>query len=226
MSTNGKTHHESNGSVPAALGNGLVRAMVIDPQPCFSEGLRALLNFFHQGTEVVATSTSLNDLRSIGDLNFDVLIVDSELIADDSWELVAKATHLVPPIRIVVLASAIDPLHVAKAFTHGVIGYLDKDISSEDLVHAIRLAKAGQVVISPVVVEAILKGHKDGDRQLTELERLVLTYVAKGLDNEEIAKQVALSASTLKRTLQKVVTKLKAENRIQAAVIATRNGLI
>lgn len=236
MSTNGKATLAPNGNAPpvqngvpngkATVAGGLVRVMVVDPQPCFSEGLRALLNFFHKGADVVATSTSLSAVRSIGDLKLDVLIADSELVGEDDWKFVAKICDVVPPLRVIILATTIDPSHVAKAFSHGVMGYLDKDISSEDLVHAIRLAKGGRVVTSPLVVETILNRQREGDRELTEQERVVLTHVAKGLDNDEIARLVALSASTLKRTLQKAIAKLNAENRIQAAVIATRNGLI
>jgi NarL family two-component system response regulator LiaR len=109
------------------------------------------------------------------------------------------------------------------------LGYLVKGVSASELAEAIRLAHAGQTILSPEATEAFIKPDEPRvglGHDLTEREREVLALLAKGMTNAEIAQQLTISASTAKHHVRAILSKLGAANRAEAVALALEHDLI
>ncbi len=124
---------------------------------------------------------------------------------------------------------------VAAALRAGAVGFLLKDTEPEQLIHAVRVLATGGSVLSPVVTRTAIGGYIAGsvDPDIGELvasmsdrEREVLALVGEGLSNLEIGQRLFLSVGTVKEYVSAILTKLGAANRVRAAVIAHRAGLV
>ena len=128
---------------------------------------------------------------------------------------------------VVVATFGADEL-VRQAITAGAVGYLVKDTPPAEIISAVRAVAAGHGVLSPAVTRPLLdqvQGASAGQRSrpgleaLTERERTVALAVADGATNAEIARQLYVSAATVKATVSRILTKLELENRVQIAVV-------
>jgi NarL family two-component system response regulator LiaR len=140
-----------------------------------------------------------------------------------------KAAH--PSIQILVLTSFATDDKVFPAIKAGALGYLIKDTSPEELVHAIRQVHQGQLTLHPSIAQKLLKELALTSEQppspdpLTEREVEVLKLIARGLSNQEIADTLVVSIATVYTHVSKILDKLHLASRTQAALYALREGL-
>jgi DNA-binding NarL/FixJ family response regulator len=125
--------------------------------------------------------------------------------------------------------------YVAEAIVAGASGFLVKDTEPADLLRSVRVAAAGDALLSPGVTRRLLARVATGLRPpddaarlavLTEREREVLALVAAGLTNEEIAGRLVVSPLTAKTHVSRILTKLGARDRVQLVVLAYETGLV
>jgi DNA-binding NarL/FixJ family response regulator len=144
----------------------------------------------------------------------------------------AQATHAqaAPGPRVVALTTFDADELVRQAITAGAVGYLVKDTPPAEIISAVRAVAAGQGVLSPAVTGPLLaqmRGatpspagpSKPGLDVLTERERAVALAVTDGATNAEIARQLYVSAATVKATISRILAKLELDNRVQLAVV-------
>jgi DNA-binding NarL/FixJ family response regulator len=144
----------------------------------------------------------------------------------------AQATHAqaAPGPRVVALTTFDADELVRQAITAGAVGYLVKDTPPAEIISAVRAVAAGQGVLSPAVTGPLLaqmRGatpspagpSKPGLDVLTERERAVALAVTDGATNAEIARQLFVSAATVKATISRILAKLELDNRVQLAVV-------
>jgi DNA-binding NarL/FixJ family response regulator len=114
---------------------------------------------------------------------------------------------------------------VRQAITAGAVGYLVKDTPPAEIISAVRAVAAGQGVLSPAVTRPLLDmvynagPPRPGLDVLTDRERAVALAVTDGATNAEIARQLYVSAATVKATISRILTKLELDNRVQLAVV-------
>ena len=111
----------------------------------------------------------------------------------------------------------------------GAVGYIIKGVSATELAEAIRVAHAGQTILSHEVTQTLLQPDESPaglGHDLTEREKQVLALLAKGLSNPEIAHQLSISSSTAKHHVRAILSKLNAANRAEAVALALQHGLI
>ena len=134
-----------------------------------------------------------------------------------------------------MLTVASDEEAVLEAVLAGASGYLLKDANLAEIIRGIRAAAAGQALIAPTVAGGLLarlRHHDEPDdpradgRRLTPREIEVLALVVAGCDNGEIGERLHLSAGTVKHHISSILGKLAVDNRIQAAVLGVRLGLV
>jgi DNA-binding NarL/FixJ family response regulator len=141
-----------------------------------------------------------------------------------------------PSVAILVMTVSATDTDVLDALEAGAAGYLLKDSDPDEIVRGVRAAIDGDTPLSPRVAglivhraRAVAGGVEAAARTaaaLTEREREVLSLVAQGLDNSEIARELFLSPTTVKRHVSAILAKLEVANRVQAAIWAVRAGII
>jgi DNA-binding NarL/FixJ family response regulator len=140
-----------------------------------------------------------------------------------------------PSARVVALTVAFGDDEVAAALQAGACGFLAKDTPIESVVVAVRAAANRAVWLSPAAAEVVLRRMRQAEaepgldlgpiEQLSDRERDVLSLVARGMENEEIAEALSISPRTAKNHVSSILAKLGLPSRVQAAIYAVRRGL-
>lgn len=208
-----------------------IRVMIVDDQPVVRSGLGAFLSI-HDDLELVGeASDGARALALCTKINPDVILMDLIMPNMDGAEATTRIRQNFPEIQVLILTSFKEDELVQKALEAGAIGYLLKNISSDELANAIRSAHVGRPTLSPEATEVLIRKATHGQgmelgSDLTDREREVLGLMVKGLNNNEIAEQMIVSRSTVKFHVSNVLSKLQATNRMEAISIALKQKLI
>ena len=212
-----------------------IRVIVVDDHDLFRSGLRRLLEE-HDGLEVVADARRGDEaVQRAGELRPDVVVMDINMPGMSGIEAAREVLEISPSSAILMLTVTADEDAVLDAVLAGASGYLLKEATLPEIVRGIRSAAAGDSLLAPAVAGSLLerlRQHGPPDAPppaapaLSPRELEVLRLVVAGCDNGEIGKQLHLSASTVKHHVSNTLGKLGVGNRIQAAVMAVRLGLV
>ena len=211
---------------------GAIRVLVVDDHDLFRTGLRALLE--EEGFEVADAVSGVAAVRRVASLAPDVVVMDMNMPGMDGVEATRHVTEAAPHTSVLMLTIATDDVRVIEALRAGASGYMLKDAPLEEIAAGIRAAAAGQSAISPRVAGAVVRSVRASSPEpqrgalplLSSREREVLSLLAQGCDNAEIARRLFLSPSTVKNHVSKLLEKLGVDNRVQAATFAARHDLV
>jgi DNA-binding NarL/FixJ family response regulator len=215
-----------------------IRVLLADDQPLVRAGLRMLLSTVPD-IEVVGEATDGESaVRLTRELTADVVLMDIRMHGVDGLE----ATRLISSdedlagVRVVILTTFDVDDYVFEALQAGASGFLLKDAEPEELIRAVRVAAAGDALLSPSVTRRLIADYARRPRPrpissvglqvLTEREREVMALVARGLSNEEIAGRLVLSPLTAKTHVSRILAKLGARDRGQLVMLAYESGLV
>jgi DNA-binding NarL/FixJ family response regulator len=223
-----------NGSAPNDLSAAGVRVLLVDDHDLFRTGLRTLLE--EQGVEIVGEATNGDEaVQLVEEHAPDVVLMDLEMPGKRGIEATREIAAAAPLTRVVVLTISDQDADVMDAVIAGACGYLLKDATIQDLLRGIAAASRGESLISPAIAVKVLQRVRatspDSEAaetlltQLSDRELQVLKLIANGKDNAQIARELFISAKTVKNHISNILLKLSIENRIQAAVYAVRSGL-
>jgi NarL family two-component system response regulator LiaR len=159
----------------------------------------------------------------------DVVLMDMLMPGMDGVQTTQAIRKEHPQVQVLALTSFHDRERVQQAMQAGAAGYLVKGVSASQLAEAIRVAHAGQTILSREATQALIKpddqratlGH-----DLTQREQEVLSLLAKGLSNAEIAQQLTITISTTKHHVSAILSKLGASSRGGAVALAMEQGLV
>ena len=210
-----------------------VKVLVVDDHVFFRRGLRELL--MERGCEVIGEAgNGAAAVRLATELHPDVVVMDLQMPGLDGVEATKQIVAGDSGARIVVLTISASDEDVLAAISAGAAGYVLKDADVDEIAAGVQAAAAGNGAISPGVTRAVL-GHVRATPApdevavfpgLTDRELEVLRLLAQGYDNGEIAEALIVSLSTVKNHIGSLFEKLGVQNRVQAAVIAARHGLV
>ena len=209
-----------------------IRVLVIEDEMIVGEAIRALLEDASGIVVIDEARTAEAALRMVRQLKPDVILVDLLLPDMPGIELIEKIMAGDPRSRIVVLSAYSDDKYVAAAFQAGALGYVLKTQATADLVEAVNTAARGLSSLHPSIATKLVRQMKRtssiiaGDLLLSEPEERVLIFIARGFSNQDIARELGLSLSTVRTHVSKILSKLELENRTQAALYALRSGMI
>jgi DNA-binding NarL/FixJ family response regulator len=168
----------------------------------------------------------------------DVVLMDIRMPRLDGLEATRRLVAAGAPSRVIVLTTFDTDDMVLEALRVGAAGFLLKDTPPDRLVAAVRAAAEGEPTLSPSVTSQLIAAVSrtsapDGRRaatqrvaRLTEREREVALAVARGLSNAEVAAELYMSVPTVKTHVSRILTKLDAANRVQAAIVVHDAGLV
>ena len=161
-----------------------------------------------------------------------VVLLDAAIPGGDAFELVTKLANAIPTTRFILLSALDNPTYMARARAVGAANFLLMGFSQKDLVAAIESAAAGKPVSGSAPFAKIAASMEPRDARaardsgLTPRESQVLSHVAFGLSNDEIARSLEISVETVKEHVQNLLRKLAVNDRTQAAVWAVQSGVV
>ena len=209
----------------------MIRVLVADDQRVVREGLTMVLGLL-PGIEVVGAAADGDEALALaGRLDPDIVLMDLRMPRRDGVEATRLLRERHPGIRVVVLTTYSDDRSVIDALRAGARGYLTKDAGGAEIREALLRVLDDQAVIDPAVqhhlIDAIANpppapALPDG---LTPREAEVLTHIAGGLSNAEIAERLFISEGTVKTHVNHLLAKIGARDRAQAVAYAYRHGL-
>jgi DNA-binding NarL/FixJ family response regulator len=212
----------------------IIGVLVVDDHAIVRRGLAAYLECA-DGIEAVGEATNGRDaLVQLRRLAAErrlprVVLMDVLMPEMDGISAIGEIIAAHPDVRVVMLTSFGEVERVYAALQAGASGYLLKDADPDEVAAAIRAAARGEVHLDPAVAGRLtrqLVSPPTGLAALTARERTVLTLVARGLSNRQIAAELYISDRTARTHVSHVLTKLQLSSRTQAALVAIREGLI
>ncbi|MFD4702972.1 response regulator [Streptomyces niveus] len=207
-----------------------IRVLLVDDHQVVRRGLRTFLEIQDDIEVVGEASDGDGGVAGAEELRPDVVLMDIKMPGTDGIEALRKLRELANPAKVLIVTSFTEQRTVVPALRAGAAGYVYKDVDPEALAGAIRSVHAGHVLLQPEVAGALLAqddpgaGHGRGS-SLTDREREVLTLIADGRSNREIARALVLSEKTVKTHVSNILMKLDLADRTQAALWAVRHGI-
>ncbi len=208
-----------------------IRILIVDDHPLVREGLQAVLAL-EEDLEIVGEAANGRDaVQQARSLQPDVILMDLLMPEMGGAEATVEILEVSPTLRILILTSVNDVETILATVKAGALGYVSKNAPPVELLQAIRTVHRGSVVLPAPLARALLNHEPVPEPAphpadvLTEREIEVLTLVAQGLNNDEIAARLVISPRTASVHVSHILSKLGLENRTQAALHALRAGL-
>jgi len=208
---------------------GTIGVLIVDDHELVRHGLQSILRFCDDIVVVGQADSAAAGVALCRELRPDVVLMDLVMPGGSGVEATAEILRECPASRVLALTSFSDEELIQGALRAGATGYLLKNVTGEQLAAAVRDAHAGRSTLAPEVAEVLIRELAAPEAigaDLTRRERQVLALVAEGLSNAGIAARLVISLSTVKTHVSRVITKLGASSRTEAAAIAVRHRLI
>ncbi len=205
----------------------IIRLLVVDDHPVVRDGLRAVLST-QDDLEIVGEGADGHAALTLLDLRRpDVVLMDLSMPVMDGVRAITRIRAAAPQVHVLVLTSYATDADITAAVDAGATGYLLKDTPREELFTAIRAAARGESALSPAVATRLLNRLRSPDHStLSAREIEVLTALARGHTNREIARQLRVSEATVKTHLLHIYPKLSVADRTGAVTAALARGII
>lgn len=205
-----------------------IRILIADDHAVVRQGLKMFLSLDPDLEIVGEANNGAEALDLSGQLQPDVVLMDLLMPVMDGITAIGKIRQQYPDIEVLALTSVLEDASVVGAVKAGAIGYLLKDTQADELRRAIKAAAEGQVQLAPQAAARLLREVRtpEAPEPLTDRETEVLTLLASGRANKEIARDLQIGEKTVKTHVSNILGKLGVQSRTQAALYAVRTGLV
>jgi DNA-binding NarL/FixJ family response regulator len=219
-------------------GRVVTRVLVVDDEALVRAGLRMVLGSAHDLEVVGEAEDGAAAVEAVRRHRPDVVLMDVRMPRMDGITATRELARLDPAVRVLVLTTFDLDDNVFRALEAGASGFLLKDTPPLELVQAVRVVAAGEAMLSPAVTRRMIthftasqapSRQREALRRLSSLtarEREVLVAVGRGASNADVGRQLFMSEATVKAHVSRVLAKLGAANRVQAAILAHDAGLL
>jgi DNA-binding NarL/FixJ family response regulator len=213
----------------------VIRVLIVDDQELVRTGFRVVLDAEPDFEVVGESADGFTALEAAKDLRPDVVLMDIRMPNLDGIEATRRiaATDAAPRILILTTFDLDD--YVYEALRAGASGFLLKDVRAEELCGAVRTVAAGDALLSPAITRKLIESytrrpppsaHPTPFGELTPRELEVLRLVARGMSNNDIARELVVGDATVKTHVARIFSKLDLHDRAQAVVLAYESGLV
>jgi DNA-binding NarL/FixJ family response regulator len=202
----------------------VINVLTVDDHPLMMAGIAGEINA-QTDMQVIAQATDGDEALAAFKLHRpDVTLMDIRMPRINGIDAITAIRAEFPRARIVALTTAAGDIQVLRAFRAGAAGYLLKNLLRTELIDTIRRVHAGQRRIPPEIAQQL--AEHAADDALTPRELDVLRGVAKGYANKTISSELNIAEHTVKNHIKSILSKLGANDRTGAAMIALRRGYI
>ena len=206
-----------------------IRVLITDNHTMVRNGLKMFLKSYPNIELVGEASNGKEAIVMCDTLHPDVVLMDLLMPEMDGVTATSAIVQSHPEIRVIALTSFNEDQLIYAALKAGIVAYLLKDCTSDELVNTIRNVHAGNMTINPEIMQAVLRvADNPATRQyhLSEREREVLRLVVRGFSNRQIAANLILSESTIKFHVSNILSKLGIATRSEAVALAIQHKLV
>ncbi len=213
----------------------MIRLLLCDDHAMFRQGLRSILET-EEGMRVIGeAATGREAVRYALSTHPDIILMDIQMPELDGVAATKTILEEFPEAKVIILTMYRQDRYVFEAIKAGARGYLLKDADADDLVSAIRRVADGEILLRAELAASVLDEFKRAKEapehpehrlsELTEREATILRLLAQGASNAEIADALGVSEKTVRNRLSEIFSKLRLNNRTQAALYALREGI-
>jgi two-component system response regulator NreC len=211
-----------------------IRLLLVDDHQVVRAGLRMLFQA-EEDMEIVGEAGSGQEaLEAVSELKPDVVLMDVVMSRMSGIEATRRIKEIHPNTAVLALTMHEDEQYFFEMLQAGASGYVPKRAAPDDLTSAIRVVSQGNVFLYPTLAKLLVKDfvqRAESDLpsiadELTPREREVLTYIAEGYTNREIAEELVISVKTVDRHRENIMGKLNLHNRVELVKYAIEKGLI
>jgi DNA-binding NarL/FixJ family response regulator len=213
----------------------MIRVVVVDDEPMVCAHLRTILGSAGDIEVVAEAHDGAAGVQAVRQARPDVVLMDLRMPGTDGLTAIGQISALTAPPVVVVLTTFDADQYVLRALRAGAAGFLVKSTPPQDLIGLVRVAAEGNTVLSPAAARRLIAASADQQpartrarelvASLTDRETEVLTGLAEGLSNAQIASRMYLSEATVKGYVSRMLVKLDCANRTQAGLLAHDAGL-
>ena len=208
-----------------------IRVLIVDDHAMVRQGIATFIELQDDIELVGEAANGREAIARVEELRPDVVLMDLVMPEMDGVTATREIKARHPGVMVLALTSFVNDAQITPALQAGASGYLLKDLSAEELMHAIRAAHQGETPLAPAVAKKLIadiaapRGESSALDRLTDREREVLALLGRGMSNKEIAAQLSISAKTVKFHVSSILGKLGLADRTQAALFASKHGL-
>lgn len=216
--------------------NNVVKLLIVDDHAVVRSGLMMLLNGKNNIEVIGEASEGDEAIKKAKELNPDVVLMDLSMPhGKDGLTATQELHELMPDIAILILTMHDDEEYLFRAIQSGASGYILKNAPHEDLLGAIESVSTGNAYLTPSATKVLMSGYLDrvkkGDNAdtfalLSEREKEVLEWIAKGYSNKEIAERLVISVKTVESHKSNLMEKLGLKSRPELVKYAMKKGLL
>jgi two-component system, NarL family, response regulator LiaR len=208
-----------------------MRIVIVEDDPMIQLGLERVLSAYPQFQIVEIAEDGYLGVKAVLNQKPDLVIMDIGLPRKDGIAATQEIKAQLPNVHILILTSHINQTEVLAAFASGADAYCVKGASIEQMLAAISAAEAGAVYLDPQIARCVMDNLRPASSnlnlgQLTDRENDVLQLLVQGKNNTEIGEALYLSPNTVKTHVRGIMNKFAVDDRVQAAVVALRAGLV
>jgi DNA-binding NarL/FixJ family response regulator len=203
-----------------------IRLLIVDDHPVVRDGLRAVLATQPDLQVIGEADTGAAAVDRVRTDSPDVVLMDLQMPGLSGVAAIARISATHPHVRILVLTTYDTDADITAAIEAGATGYLLKDTPRAELFSAIRATARGESTLSPAVATRVLGRMRGGGEALSAREIEVLTAVAGGRGNKQVARALHISEATVKTHLLHIYAKLGVADRTAAVTTALARGVI
>lgn len=209
-----------------------IKVMLVDDHALVREGIKHLLEFDGSIEVIEEASDGVECLKKLKSVNPDILLLDINMPVMNGLDVLIELKKKKDPIKILLLTVHDEVEYLVRAVDIGTNGYILKDSGSAELKNAINVILSGESYIQPSLLPTLNSRlinrdiDKDKLESLTKRELEILTQVAGGMFNKEIAINLNISERTVKNHISNIFKKIDVSDRTQAAVFAIKNNIV
>ncbi len=207
-----------------------IRVLIVDDHAITRQGLCTVLRVLPDMELAGEARNGQEAIAAVQTLQPDVVLMDLVMPEMDGVTAITTLKQMLPNLPIIVLTTFSETDLVIGAVQGGADGYLLKDVEVEELAQAIRTVKSGQPYLHPEATRHLLQATsrplEQAPERLTKREQEVLTLLARGYTNRQIADSLTITEKTVSVHVSNLLNKLELTSRTQAALYATRVGLV